>query len=48
MDSSTEQAPNIMEMVITIRENTSMDYLKDLVNIYGRITAFTRAISNKD
>ena len=42
------QDPNTTEMAITTKGNTSMDYQKDLVNIYGTITASTKVISNKD
>lgn len=40
-------AVRILGMETTIKDNTLMDFLKDLVNINGVMEVSTRVISNK-
>ena len=48
MDSSTVKERRTMEMVTFTEDNSSMDFLKDMENIYGKIQALIEEISNKD
>ena len=48
MDLNMDKVLNILEIKILIKASMSMDYLKDMANIFGVIKAIIREILNRD
>jgi len=48
MDLNMEKAQNCMEMETIIKENSSMECLRDMENIHGKTVTFIRETLSKD